>query len=296
MTAGSNRSYPRRARTLFENVLVCGSPRLDAPILLRHAQPVLEAAAATVRLLELPEPAHMLRPQTSEPLERIAENLERHGVAVRRERAAEASGEAIIREATAQGHDLVITGVGLAPHGRRALERVDLDLIRRCPCPVWALECNEPRLLRRVLAALDPGLDDEVRMRRAVRVASIAAAMAEAAATELHVLHAWMAFGDDLLRSRMPQDEVIAYVEHARESAHAQLTQALTLADITPAAGAVHFHKGDFQPVLRSVVGDRDIDLVVMGTRGRRGWLDAVIRPHAESVLVHLRPSVLVIK
>jgi universal stress protein E len=295
MRPGSDRSDPWRARTLFENVLVCGS-RLDAPILLRYAQPVLEAGEATVRLLELPEPARLLRPPAGAPLERVAETLERRGVTVRREAADDASSETIIRQAGAAGHDLVITGVALAPHGRRALERLDLDLIRRCPCPIWALECNEPRPLRRVLAALGPALDDEVEVGRAVRVASAAAAVAAAGAAELDVMHAWTAYGAHLLRPRMPPDDVAAYVKQARESARDRLTRVFTLAGIAPAAGAVHFDKGDFQPVLSRVVEDRDIDLVVMGTRGRRGWLDSVIRPHAESVLAQLRPSVLVIK
>jgi nucleotide-binding universal stress UspA family protein len=48
--------------------------------------------------------------------------------------------------------------------------------------------------------------------------------------------------------------------------------------------------------VVQRLLADRAINLVVMGTRGRKGWLDAVVRPHAETVLANTRASALVFK
>jgi nucleotide-binding universal stress UspA family protein len=298
MRAALSRSYPRRARVLFENILICGSPRQDAPILLRQAMPIL-AGGVTVRLLELPEAPRQLRSAAPEPIERVLDVLGRRGVVLRRETAARASGDYIIEEVKRGGHDLVVKGVGLREHGRRALDRLDLDLIRRCPCPVWAVECNEPRPLQRILAAIDPGScedDDQPRQQLAVRITKHAAALAEASGAELHVLHVWNAFGDHLLRPRMPEEDVLAYVEHARELAQRALERTLTLAEVRPSPGGLHLVKGHFQPAVQRLLADRAIDLVVMGTRGRKGWLDAVVRPHAETVLANTRASALVFK
>lgn len=298
MKAVSTRRQSRRTRPTFQNVLVCGSPRQDAPILLRQAMSFLQPGRAVVHLLELPDAPHRGRARRGEPLDRVADALGGLGITLRRERPAEPSAEAIVAEVIKGGHDLVMKGVALIDHDRRrrVLDRLDLGLIRRCPCPVWLVEWVEPRPLRRVLAAVNPGEPRAPRRAVAVRVAAQAAAFAESAGADLHVLHAWTAFGDHLLRPRVSPAELESYVQGAREAAAAALDETLREAGVAPLPAGIHLAKGSAEHTLPPVVVDAAIDLVVMGTRGRTGWLDSVIRPLAERVLCSVPASVFVVK
>jgi universal stress protein E len=282
-------------RAIFENILVCGSPLHDAPILLKQALSIAHSGVG-VRLLELPEAPRPLPARRAEPLERIVESLSRQGISLRREKAAETSGQAIVEEVLAGHHDLVIKGVARENADRRTLDGADLALVRRCPCPVWFVECLEIRPPRRILAALDPAVDDDRRRHLAIRVATLAAELASATGAELHVLHAWVAFGDHLLRSRVADEELQAYIRAARECAMRASQETLSAAGVELSSDSVHFVKGDLDHVLPRLVAGRDIDLLVMGTKGRSGWLESVIRPRAETALCRTRVSVLLTK
>ena len=296
MRAASSRSRSDRAGRTFDNVLVCASPRYAAALLLRQAILVVAPTGAAVRILELPERQHGVEPARSDALEGLVESLAGRGVRLRREMARDTSGRAILGEVIAGRHDLVLKGVELSDHGGRTLEPLDLELVRRCPCPVWAVECRSPRPPGRIVAALDPSSDDERRRARAVGLATLAAAVADAARAELHVLHAWTAFGDHLLRPRMPERDLEAYERRARDVAAEALARTLAAAGVELDDRAVHLPKGHFPRALTEFVEERDMDLVVMGTRGRTDWLESVVRPHAETVLCSTRASAMVVK
>ncbi len=61
----------------------------------------------------------------------------------------------IVREVIRNGHDLVIK----IPEARDWLDRVfgsdDMHLLRKCPCPVWLVKPEAPKVYRRILAAVD---------------------------------------------------------------------------------------------------------------------------------------------
>jgi nucleotide-binding universal stress UspA family protein len=295
MRAASSRQRVRRTGTTFENILVCGIPLYDAPILLRQAASVITPGDAAIRLLESPTASPFLRAGV-EPLERVVESLSRMGVLLQRQKAAEGAAEDIVQQAIAGGHDLVVKGVAAEREGQRTLTPVDLTLVRRCPCPVWFVECAAPRAPRRIVAAVDPEADEDGPRALAVRVATLGAGLADTLGAELHVLHAWLAFGEHLLRNRMSAADLAAHVGAARETAERTSKAILGAGGLELPPVRVHFHKGEFTEVLPQFVADGDFDLIIIGTRGRKGWLDSVIRPHAESALSHTDVSVLVVR
>jgi nucleotide-binding universal stress UspA family protein len=123
---------------------------------------------------------------------------------------------------------------------------------------------------------------------------------------ELHVVSAWDAIGEGLLRSALmhtPEDAVAAYVEHVRQR-HAKGLDAL-MAELRERLGkdAEEF----LQPKTRRVKGaarreipmlaqQLEVDLVVVGTVARTGIPGLIMGNTAETILDQLDGSVLAIK
>jgi len=142
----------------FDTIVVCGAAHGDAPLLLEQALPLLTATRPVVRLLELPLQRAAPTATATRPLEPIAAVIGRLGLTLRRDTSV-GTGRGVVQELLASGADLVIKGVALPEDGRATLDGLDLELIRRCPCPVWFVECTAPRPPRRIIAALRPAGD-----------------------------------------------------------------------------------------------------------------------------------------
>jgi universal stress protein E len=258
---------------------VYGIPLHDAPILLRQAARLVMPGDATIRLLEPSTSSPFVRIGV-EPLDQVIDTLERMGVPLQRERAGVTAAEDVVRQAKSGGHDLVLKAVAAEGEERRTLTEVDLALVRQCPCPVWFVECAKPRMPRRIVAAIDPEAEENATRPLADRVAATASRLA---------------VGDQLLRHHMSPADLEEYVDAARARAEQAGKEILAGTGLTLAPGHVHFRKGEFTKVLPQFVSQGDFDLIVMGSKGRKGWLETIIRPQAESALVHTRISVLVV-
>lgn len=265
MKALSERRETVRETGLFGHALVCGRSEHDTRALIEQAHPVIEPGGVSVQLWQ--------------PT-----------------RAREKSPDAALSAIVAGGHDLVMKTLTPDEDGPgAALDPLDTRLIRQCPCPVWLADATQARPLRRILAAVDPVVEE--RVGQAARILSMAGAVAAAAKAELHVLHAWVAYGESLLRPRTSPEELREYVESEREDAIARVEKTLAGTRQRVPRERVHLLKGDFLHVLPAVVAAERMDLVVMGSRGRRGWLaSALLRPYAELVLKRVRGAVLVVK
>jgi nucleotide-binding universal stress UspA family protein len=193
-------------------------------------------------------------------------------------------------------YDVVIKSIVPDQDGRgAALDALDAALIRYAPCPVWLAYPAAAPWLRRVFAAVDPIVDD--RIGQALQVLSIADGVAASSGAELHVLHAWDVYGETLLRSRVPAGELQEYIEAERDAAEVRVERMLAAARLRVPHERRHLPKGQFRDVLPELTRVERADLIVMGTRGRRGRIAAaLLRPYAEIILGRVRRSVLVVK
>ncbi len=186
----------------------------------------------------------------------------------------------------------------------------DLHLLRKCPCPVWLIKSQAPKAYRRILAAVD--VDDayrpqELESRRALsrQILEIASSLALAEFADLHIVYVWDAYGESAMRSAFmltPEEEVIAYVESARQQ-HARSLDVLlnavangesgnALAYLKPQKHLVKGWAGEEIPVLAKQI---EAD-VVMGTVARTGVPGFIMGNTAETILNQLDCSVLAIK
>lgn len=168
-------------------------------------------------------------------------------------------------------------------------------LLRKCPCPVWILQPDDPPIFTRVIAAIDTEGTDSDKLELNRKIFEIASSLADHDGAEFHIVHAWTAPGETLFRNRMPTEELASYVTDCRDSAQQRIDDLLAqLEDFGHAH--VNLLKGDPPEVLERFVRSEPRSLVVMGTICRGGIAGYVIGNTAEKVLRSIDCSVLAVK
>jgi nucleotide-binding universal stress UspA family protein len=203
----------------------------------------------------------------------------------------------ITRDVIANQRDLVMmTAEGEGGVQKRFFGSTSLHLMRKCPCPVWVFRSTRPKKTTRILAAIDPDVEDETHESLNATVLQLASSIANHEDAELHVAHAWVALGEGLLRNRTsatnPQiDQYVCVIEGRVRRAVQSLVQ--RFADKT---SEVHLVKGNPAEVIPGIVQSREIDLLVMGTVCRTGIAGFFIGNTAEMILDEVNCSVLTVK
>ena len=218
----------------------------------------------------------------------------------------------IIREILREGHDLLIK----CPESPAWLERLfagdDMHLLRKCPCPVWFIKPQPSGAYQRILAAVDVNdayPQEELKTRQALnkKIMEIAASLSISEFAELHVVAAWEAVGESVLRSsafaQQPKDQVDAYVDEV-QGHYAQLFDDL-MRQTAEKLGSeamgylkpkLHMLKGSARKEVPELADRLRVDCIVMGTVARTGVRGFFMGNTAETILEQLDCSVLAIK
>jgi nucleotide-binding universal stress UspA family protein len=207
---------------------------------------------------------------------------------------------AVIREVREAGHDLVMVSappaVGLV---ERFVPSTALQLLRRCPCPVWLARPVPDDGIRRVGAAVDADAEGE-RYGLDRSILDAALVVAGACAARVDVLHALTLHpSETMLRGRggMSDAEVEALVERIR--ARAETTMRALVAAAAPPPGvavAQHVLRGAPGRTIADYAQEAALDLLVIGTLGRTGIAGLVIGNTAEEILQRAECSILALK
>jgi nucleotide-binding universal stress UspA family protein len=206
----------------------------------------------------------------------------------------------IVREVIRGGYDLVLKDAQ-PPDGRteRVFSSLDLHLMRKCPAPLWVLKPGERARSCRIVATVNPDVEDAPHESVNRAVLDLAAAVARFDGGELHVVHAWYLYGEEILRSPrvcLPAGRVDALVEQER-ARRSGLVEALVREYRAPdLAILVHLVKGEAGQILPAALRQLRADLVVMGTVARTGIPGLIIGNTAETVLGEVTCSVLAVK
>lgn len=206
----------------------------------------------------------------------------------------------IIREVLRNDHDLVIkTAEGKSGTRGFLPGSIDINLLRKCPCPVWILKPSTSRGYTRILAAIDPDQADEAANRLNDSILGLARSVAKLEKSELHVVHAWSLFGERALRGpRFGKTEAqIKKLLGETRRAHKECVETLLAKNgLDESEYKLHLLKGDPCVLIPKFAARQKIDLVVMGTVCRTGLPGFIIGNTAESVLNHIRCSLLTVK
>ena len=215
----------------------------------------------------------------------------------------------IIIEVLRHRYDLVIK---CAEEKSSLYERVfgssDMHLLRKCPCPVWIMKTGDKGQYQQILAAVDVEQEeDEQSSGLNQQILELASSLALSEFAELHIVHAWTAWGEGLLNtprfSLADNEEVADWVEKQR-SADAEKMQQL-IQSLEQVLGSktreylkpqIHTIKGEPHRVIPQVAREIGADLVVMGTVARTGIPGLIMGNTAETILNRLDCSVLAVK
>lgn len=217
----------------------------------------------------------------------------------------------IIQEVLRHQHDLVVKTSENTDWLDRSIGNDDLQLLRKCPCPVWLVQAEAPKAYRCILAAVDasdfyPARELQTRKALNETILEIACSLALSQSSELHVVFAWDAAGESAMRGAFihkSEEDIAAYVEKFRlHNLHGLNT---LLNDVRDSMGPdalnylepiVHLPKGRARKEIPSLAKQINADLIVMGTVARTGIPGFIIGNTAETILRLIDSSVLAIK
>ncbi len=216
----------------------------------------------------------------------------------------------IIREVIRNEHDLVIKAAESGGLLGRVFGSDDMNLLRKCPGPVWLVKSDSPRAYQRILAAIDvddyQGEELNTKHLLNLQILEMASSLALSEFAELHIAHAWHAVAESAMRGAFmarPEEEVVKYVEEVRDRCQQNL-DALTNEIISKSGSdsleytkpQTHLLKGWPHNKIPELAGEIEADLVVMGTVARIGISGLFMGNTAETILNQLDCSVLTVK
>ena len=201
----------------------------------------------------------------------------------------------LIQEVLRSNHDLLMRSHAreLAASGPKPFGAVDMELLRKCPCPVLLARHGSPASRPQIVAAVNASTEEAEEQALNAKIVELALLMAshlEAAPPTL--LQAWAPFAERMIRSHAADDQFASYVEGARQRAAADLTRLARSFEGRLAETQSTLRRGEPDDVIPEFVVAERIDLVVMGTVARAGIAGMLIGNTAERVLRKLPCSV----
>jgi len=202
---------------------------------------------------------------------------------------------ALIREVQAGGYDLLIRSHGVADP-TRSFGPIDMQLLRKCPCPVWLASPSARPRPRRIMAAIDAGGPDAGEIALNHAILDTAVTLRDLECAHLAVVYAWSAFGYEFLQRRMNEADLKALIEATGTAATRDLERAISALGARRAGVDALTLEGEPTEALPDYAESHSIDLVVMGTVARTGLAGLLMGNTAERILTRLHGSVLAIK
>jgi nucleotide-binding universal stress UspA family protein len=205
--------------------------------------------------------------------------------------------KALVREVIRGRYDLL--AVDAASSGTVQCVGVSATrLLREVPCPVLLARPSRRPRRPRILVAVDTGpWGAKGTTALAAQLIETAIWLSEKHKAELHVLHAWVPYGERMIiRAGLTEAASRRFLVGQREEVREELELALApfRAHIDPAR--VHLVKGDPRVVIAGFATNRQIDLLVVGSVARSGVAGRIIGNTAEAVMIQLPCSMLVVK
>ena len=238
----------------------------------------------------------LARSQKEADLERIAVHARRFDVDPKVTLLDGSPVNALVAEILRGRHDLLVLDAPSSDAGSPD-KATATRLVRQSPCPVLFVH-DVGRRHPRVLVAVDTGpwRGQATDVLNASLIKS-ALRFIEALGGELHVLHVWEAYGEQIMRrGGLTHTELRQYVTDAREQVRSDLERTVAPFENQIDPTHVHLERGDPRKAIAAFANRHRIDLIVLGTVGRTGLSARVVGNTAETVLGKAPCSILVVR
>ena len=206
--------------------------------------------------------------------------------------------DSIIRQVIRYGHDLIIKETEIK-EDNKGFKAIDMELLRKSPCPVWLCRPIKSRQNIHVAVAIDPEDSTLESHNLNLRLLALSSSLADAYSTELHVISCWDFALEDSLRYapwiEVEGDEMQRNVTEARTLHYAALVKLLNQSGISDKM-RLHHERGRPDLIIPKTIEDKKIDILVMGTLARTGVPGFIIGNTAENVLQKISCSLIALK
>ena len=252
-------------------------------------------ATPNLRILQ-----EMVLEEIRKSAEDLIESLKKQSVKVAGKTLLGTSWMEIIREVLRNDHDLVmITPRKKAKFKEMLFGTRTMHLMRKCPCPVWAIKPTSSKQYTRILAAVDavPEENKETLLNRKIMELATSLARSERK-SELHIVHCVQQFFEKRIRGRtiLNQEEADILNSETRNIHQQWLTNLTEKFNLRKIKHKIHLLAGEPDELIPELVNKNSIDIVVMGTVSRTGLSGFFIGNTAEKMLQELDCSVLAVK
>ncbi|GGC08931.1 universal stress protein [Pseudoduganella buxea] len=205
----------------------------------------------------------------------------------------------IIRHVLKNAHDLVVKAI--EPNdNNRGFRSLDMELLRKCPCPVWLQRpvATVPATPK-IAVAIDPQSAALEGADLALRLLQLSCALAAIFKAELNIVSCWnYEFEDSLKNSpfiKIADDELQRIVGEAEHHHRDALENLIKKSRIGSSFRLHHLH-GHADQLIPKFTAENDISLLVMGTVARTGIPGFLIGNTAEDIVQKLECSLLASK
>lgn len=286
----------------FGNILVVYDDAVGSDDALGQAAHLAGESGARLTLVTVLRESQLTRDAREEAgkrLHRIADGLRRDGI--REVSVAMLAGTPyfqIIRHVVAERNDLVVVSAATGASLReKFFGSTAMQLMRKCPCPVWVVKPGQATPCSRILAAVDPFAADGAAP-VAARILDLATALSSGESAVLNVVHAWDVDGNDLetIRSETTEPlrrDILSRHHRKRETGVNRLLARYRLSEIDH---NLHLPREPAPRAIRRIAEEQAIDLIVLGTDGQRGLRPFLSGNVAETVLAAVKCGVMTVK
>ena len=300
----------------FKNILLYANSTTDNKTALKYAASLARKNKANLTVVDvikeestytpiLPESIKdfnlrdILHNERHEDLEHLVNPYKEHGTNIKVKVLFGIPFIEIIRKIVGTKHDLLITTPqGPGGMGEKLFGTTSMHLMRKCPCPVWAIKPEKETGLKRIMAAVKyDQLDKELNALN-TKIMELAASLARSYRSELHIVHAWRLPGEKKFKNirSIRQDEVDKIMKKTLETHKEWLEELVQKQAPSIPKDHVHQLKGKAGDLIPETAKKERIDLVVMGTLGRTGIPGLFIGNTAEKILLQIDCSVMAVK
>lgn len=210
----------------------------------------------------------------------------------------------VMRDVDRNKRDLVIKPITNRPAG--LLERFDMKLLRKSPCPIWLVQSDNEEGSRPILVAPNYETDDVENESLNIRMLDGAIEVALTESRELHIVHAWELAHEDFHRSgrtglsKNEVDFLISREQQVREKwLSALVEQCWYMKDRNipeHPVTSVELIQGKADVVLPECIERLNADMFVLGALGHAGIRGLFINDAAEAMLQRVCRSMLSFK
>ncbi|MBZ0111444.1 MAG: universal stress protein [Thermoanaerobaculia bacterium] len=296
----------------FKNILVATDTRLEGHPILDEAVEIARFSGATLKIVDvvpdfpwtvrLTVKKHedlraLVQREKKASLDALAAPIRERGIQVEAKVLSGRTSVEIVREVLRYKHDLVLR-VAKGVDSRRGgyFGTTGIRLLRECPCAVWLVAPAATHEYQHVMGCVDTSAGDSLDAELNDKVYRLASLMSRHHDAQLSIVHAWLVFGEQLLRNRVSPIEFERMIGKSRDQIEEQFDEFLRKHGSGVGEPNVHLVRGDPSSVIPTYIAENGVDLVVLGTVARSYASGMLIGNTAERILNSIQCSVLALK